>query len=87
MKCRTCKIGNLYDLPNGMKRCEECGQRWTASRLAEIGQADIRELAERAFGELHESAPIEAPAWNDLHQVEREHLVRFAEILVREARA
>lgn len=38
-----------------------------------------REIAEQAFGDLHDAAPVEAPGWAQLAEVEQNHLVRFAE--------
>ena len=41
------------------------------------------DLAERAYKALQESGPIETPTWEQLHPVERRHLIRFAEMLFR----
>jgi hypothetical protein len=38
----------------------------------------MREVAEQAFRRINDDAPADVPTWEQLHRVEREHLVRFA---------
>ena len=38
--------------------------------------------ARRAYEEITAEAPLEVPAWSGLHQIERAHLVRFAEAIL-----
>lgn len=40
------------------------------------------EKAKAAYEEISEGAPSEAPRWEDLHSVERRHLVEFARALL-----
>ena len=44
---------------------------------------DYRKKAKAAFEALQNDGPVDVPRWDDLHQVERDHLTRFAEELLR----
>lgn len=40
--------------------------------------ATMRGIAQRAFQRINDDAPADVPTWEQLHRVERDHLVRFA---------
>lgn len=42
----------------------------------------VRDLAEEAYRAINDDAPADVPTWEQLHQVERDHLVRFAKALL-----
>lgn len=43
----------------------------------------FQEIAKEAYEETHITAPPDVPTWNQLHQVERDYLVKFAETVLK----
>lgn len=48
-----------------------------------MGTEEISKIAQRAYDNTHENAPVDVPNWNRLEQVERTYLTRFAKEVIR----
>ncbi|HKY80849.1 MAG TPA: hypothetical protein VJM09_05185 [Sphingobium sp.] len=62
------------------------GKRFTPQEIKVYDPSNppsATDLAERAFGAIQEDAPPDVPQWNDLHELERRHLLAFAAELIR----
>jgi len=52
--------------------------------VKEASHMDYQMIAKETFDNLQDHGPVEAPRWDELHPVERDHLTRFAEALLKQ---
>lgn len=50
---------------------------------AVVSPGDLRALVSGAYQDVTEDGPVEVPMLHELHQIERNHLVRFAAAVLR----